>query len=284
MLACAQLTKSYGKHTVLSGLTFTLEPGECACIAGAGGSGKSTLQRLLLGLEKPTSGRIDVDGVDLQTLPAPVLQLYRARVGFITQEPQMLTRMNAAENLAYPLEIRGEPDAMIITKTKDMLAVLGLTAKADHLAHQLSPSERALCCIGRALIADPMIVLADEPLAALDGDQADIALTLLKAAHTRGASVLLFTQSTSLAHRLNARVMQLQNGTLEGGKAPAKHRAPAHHAPVKAEELEAVKEPEAEAPHEEKHAHVSHSASAHPKKGTHSPRSKGKVKITSIGS
>jgi ABC-type methionine transport system ATPase subunit len=140
-----------------------------------------------------------------------------------------------------------------------------------------------LCCIGRALIADPMIVLADEPLAALDGDQADVALSLLKAAHARGASVLLFTQSTSLAHRLNARVMQLEHGKLEGtAKAAAKHRAPSHHAPVKAEEPEDAKELESEAPHEEKHAHVSHAA--HPKKTTHTPRSKGKVKITSIGS
>jgi ABC-type methionine transport system ATPase subunit len=284
MLSCTQLTKSYGKSLVLSSVTLTLEPGECACIVGAGGSGKSTLLRLLIGLEQPASGSIKVDGVDLKTLPPPVLQLYRGRVGLITQEPQMLTRMTVAENLAYPLEIRGTPDATIVKKTKDMLALLRLTNASKLLAHELSPSERALCCLGRALISDPMIVLADEPLAPLDGDQSDIALTLLKEAHARGASVLLFTQGTSLAHRLGARVLHLENGSIEAPAQTAhKHRAPAHsahHASTKSSEPVIEQEKPVEPEHKE--ATVAHAPA--PKKADHPPRSKGKIKITSIGS
>jgi ABC-type ATPase involved in cell division len=289
MLACIGVAKIFGKTRALSSVSFGSEPGGCICIVGEGGSGKSALMRLLLGLDHPSEGRIEVDGVDLRILPAPVLQLYRGKVGAIFQEPGLLSRLTLEENLAYPLAVRGAAEQAMAKETNAMLGRIGLAGKGALLPSDLSPSERAMASIGRALIAKPMIILADEPLAPLDSEQSDIALEMLKEAHHRGASLILFSQGASLAHRLGASVLPLKDGRIEAEmpKKTAKH-SPAH---VQAEEHETSREHPNPAKHmmkaekEEKPAvpvHA-HAKQEHPAK---EPGGKGKkkIRITQIGS
>jgi ABC-type ATPase involved in cell division len=284
MLACLHAGKMFGKTCALEDVSFAAEPGECVCIVAKGGGGKSLLMRLLLGLETPSAGRIEIDGVDVRALPPEVLQLYRAKVGAIFQEARLLPRLTVRENVGY---VRGDASKGTAKEIQSMLEETGLAAKADAFPESLSPSEREMACIARALVTKPMIVLADEPLAALDGDQADIALKLLKAAHARGASLLIFSQSASLAHRLGGRVLQIEDGILRdasAAKTQAKHRVahsePAPEAPAKEIHHKALKA----APDEEAAVPVR----AHPKPApgakTHAPGEKRKIKITSVGS
>ncbi len=225
MLAGVSLSQAYGKNALFSEFSFALQPGECLCVTGPAGSGKSSLLRLLIGVEQPSHGSIEVDGVDLRTLPAEVLRLYRTRLGVIFQEPQLLWRMTAAENVAYPLEVndmlQSSGDAV-----PDILKRAGLSEKALLLPDALSASERMMICVARALVTNPMIILADEPFAPLDASQRASTLSLLLEARKRGASLLVFTQDPSLAEPLGGRVLSLQGG------APAIKSAPRMESPA----------------------------------------------------
>lgn len=231
MLSIAELGMSYGNLTVFSGLSLAVQPGECVCVADRSGSGKSTLLRLLLGLEKPTEGKVEVDGVDLQALPPDVLQLYRRRIGCITQEPQLLRRMTVAENAAYPLEVRGL-SAGSADAVSSILRRTGLAEKAASLPESLTHGERMMLTIARAFISQPMIVLADEPFAPLDPSQREIALSLFKEAQARGASVTVFTQHPTLGSILGARTLDMAGEPLAVSKTAAPVAAQPSTSPI----------------------------------------------------
>ena len=292
MLACRDISFLYGQKTILSEISLEIPPGESVCIISKSGGGKSLLLRLLLGLHTPTSGRIEVDGVDLALLPPAVLQLFRGRIGTIFQEPQLLSRMTVLENVAYPLEIRGERSASSTKAAKDMLLTLGLGGNEDALPASCSVSQRMMACIGRALIANPMIVLADEPFAPLDETQRGIALSMLKAAHARGASLLIFTQDASLAKHVDARVIHLENGNTESVPKTSKVRhSPKEedashqllHSPTAPAEVSAKHKPldeeEVAVPIRSKKAPADE-----PQTSTAPAKQKRRIKITSIGS
>lgn len=208
MLACVSLTKAYGTDNVFSNVSLAVQPGECVCVTGPAGSGKSALLRMLVGVEHPTDGAIEVDGVNLDLLPPEVLRLYRTRLGVMFQEPQVLGRMTVAENIAYPLEIIGALPSSG-SAVPDMLKRIGLSTNALEFPDALSVSQRMMLCIGRALISNPMIILADEPFSSLDSTQRATTLSLLLEAKKRGASLLIFTQDAAVAEPLGARVVSL---------------------------------------------------------------------------
>ena len=239
MLACSHVSKQSGDTTILHDVSFAIAPKDCACIVGPSGAGKSTLLNLLVRAEDPTSGAVTVDNVDVRTLPGPVLQLFRRRLGIISQEPMLMSWATVAENLAYPLEIREMTDVAIAKAVKQMLATLELSNKSHLLPADLSPGELRLVAMGRALIAKPLIVLADEPLAQLDTDQRVIALQILQDAREAGSSLLIFSQDASLAAHFGARILRL-DGKMKEESAPAQLKkkpaeepmtevAPEHH-------------------------------------------------------
>ena len=285
MLACKNVSMQFGKARVLREITFAVQPGECVCIVAVSGSGKTTLMRLILGLDKPTVGHIQVDGADVHAMPPAILQMYRTRVGTIFQEPLLLSGMTLEENIAYPLELTGADPKIIASKTAAMLSRLGLGLKGGALAGELTISERMMGAIGRALIAEPMIVLADEPLALLDSEQRRVATELLIEAHDRGASVIVFAQDSDIAKPLGASIMQLENGTIEQSSMNAVTYTPKEE-PVAEATAEVVDTEEHEEPQEhEQEVKVRAHKKTHAAK--HAPakhKTKKTIKITPIGS
>jgi ABC-type ATPase involved in cell division len=222
MIALKNVTKSYDGKSVLSNLSLTIDPGACLCVVGESGSGKTTLMRLMMRAEDPTEGLVEVDGVNIRTLPAPILQLYRRRVGVIFQEPILLEHATIEENLGLPLELLGAPAALITRNTTDLLKRLHLAEKSALFPRDLSFSERSLVAIARALITAPMVIIADEPLHNLDAIQTKIVLELLTNMHKKGTTLVLFSRDNAVAHALKAKTVQIQNGTIAKQPTPEK--------------------------------------------------------------
>lgn len=273
MLALKNVSKAYGKTRVLSGASFEIRPKDCLCITGAGGSGKSTILKLLVRAEDPTSGTVIVDGVDLKAVPPPILQLYRRRLGIAYQEPMILSHATVAENIALPLELFGAPEPIMHKTTNDLMERLGLTDKANRLAGDLSMSERSLMSIARAIIGTPMILIADEPLLHLDDAQSTIVIELLKNMHKHGTTLVLFSRFEETAASFGARIVHLAEGVL------TEERTRQHATSGKAAGTHRILEETEHRIHSVMDAPL---PSAPPKKS--SPKGGKRVRITSIGS
>lgn len=269
MIALKNVSKSYGKHTILSDLSLCIDPATCVCIVGESGSGKTTLLQLLLRAEDPTSGVVEIDGVDIRTVPSPVLQLYRQRVGVIFQEPVLLEHATIAENIGLPLQLLGAPDALIERNTADLLGHIGLNAKATLFPSDLSLSECSLVCIARALISAPMVIIADDPVHNLDVQQKLIVKELFANMHKKGTTIIFASRDPIFGHSLHAQIIELKSGKTnqEGVATSSKMKAPETHR---------ILEEEAKAPE-----------TAPPPSATQNPppqESGGKrIRITSIG-
>ena len=214
MIELKNITKKYGARTVLSNISLRIHPGECVCIVGPSGSGKSVLLDLLLCRQQPTSGLVETDGIDLHRLPPSLLTRYRRHIGTVFQGDSLSLDQTVAENIALPLELRDVSDSSIEKNVTELLRRTNLLKRASDLPHSLSRGERALVHLARALAASPLVLLADEPLGALDTRQAGIAVRLLKEAHAKGTTVVLFTRDGSIAASLNARIVTLKKGTV----------------------------------------------------------------------
>lgn len=214
MIELNGVTKSYGKTTVLKDISFTVNPGEFVCITGPSGAGKSTLLHLLTGAEDVTKGSIAVDGVDLNLVPAGALQLFRQRVGIVFQDYKLLKNRTVAENIAFPLEVCGVSDSDIQKRVRTVLKLIDLTKHANSLPSELSGGEKARVAVGRAVVHDPMIILADEPTGNIDPDQSKTILDLFTEIHASGTTIILATHDTALVDALNTRVIELRDGSI----------------------------------------------------------------------
>lgn len=214
MIVLKEVTKIFGKQTVLDHVSLTINPGEFVCVVGPSGAGKSTLLHLLIGAERVTEGSIEVDGADLRALPPPVLQLYRRRVGFVFQDYRLIPHRTVRENCAFPLEAIGWNDAAIRERVTDVLQILGLSALASALPLDLSGGEQARVAIARAIIHEPMILLADEPTGNLDPQQSMEILRLFTQILEAGTTVILATHDSGLVSALQTRVVYLKDGKI----------------------------------------------------------------------
>lgn len=233
MLALKNVSKTFGSNRVLASVSFDVRPKDNMCIVGEGGSGKSTLLKLMVRTDDPTTGTVQVDGIDLKRVPPTVLQLYRRRLGISFQEPMLLMHATAEENIALPLELFGVAPAIIKRTTDDLLKRMNLLAKARTLAQELSQSERALVGIARAIVTAPMIVIADEPLLHLDPAQAKIVVDLLKNMHKHGTTLVLFSRSAEVAKAFGARAVHLKDG--KTGHERSTEKTPERKQPTKAD-------------------------------------------------
>lgn len=238
MIVLKEVTKIFGKKTVLDHVSLTIHPGEFVCVVGPSGAGKTTLLQLLIGAERVTEGGIEVDGVDLRAIPPPALQLYRRRVGCIFQDYRLIPHLTVRENCAFPLEASGWSDAAIHQRVKEVLHILGLSALASALPADLSGGEQARVAIARAVIHEPMILLADEPTGNLDPQQSMEILRLFQKIHQTGTTVILATHDSGLVEALQTRVVSLKNGRVvqdgRGGYPVSVQSEPARHeTPVK---------------------------------------------------
>jgi putative ABC transport system ATP-binding protein len=185
--------------TILHPLDLTIASGQCVAIVGPSGSGKSTLLGLLAGLDAPTTGTIQVDGVDITKLSEDDLARLRgAKIGFVFQSFHLVPSLTALENILVPMEIAGRRDAS--ARANQLLSEVGLSDRGHHYPSQLSGGEQQRVAIARALANDPPILLADEPTGNLDSQTGHVILDLLLGVHrTRRSTLILVTHDQELA-------------------------------------------------------------------------------------
>ena len=196
----------------LDGVTLEIQAGEFVAIMGQSGSGKSTLMNLIGCLDRPTSGRYDVLGIDVATLDADALAaLRRDAFGFVFQRYNLLPDASAAENVEIPAAYAGQPKAVRHARALQLLARLGLADRSEHRPPQLSGGQQQRVAIARALMNDAPVLLADEPTGALDSHSGADVLALLAQLHREGRTVVLITHDAGVAARA-ARVIELHDG------------------------------------------------------------------------
>lgn len=211
------LTKVYGKGdaavTALDNVSFRVDKGEFIAIIGASGSGKSTLMHLLGGVDRPTAGSVTVDGMDIFTLNESKLAIFRRRnIGLVYQFYNLIPTLTAEENIMLPYLLDGrKPDPK---KLNEILALLGLSDRRNHLPGQLSGGQQQRVSIGRALINDPAILLADEPTGNLDSHKSRSILELLKLSNRQfHQTLLVITHDEQIALQAD-RVLTIQDGQI----------------------------------------------------------------------
>lgn len=204
MIRLAQVSKTFNgkrKVTALEGINLYIERGEMVSIVGPSGSGKSTLLNLIGGLDHPSSGEIEIDGARFGGLSDDELtRVRRDKIGFIFQFFNLLPTLSALENVSIPLHLRGWQKKKIDERAKELLALVGLTVRMDHLPDELSGGERQRVAIARALSIYPPILLADEPTGNLDTHTGAEILALIRDLHQRlGSTVLMVTHDQHVA-------------------------------------------------------------------------------------
>ncbi len=208
-----EVSDSTGTLTILDGIDFDIAAGETVAIVGASGSGKSTLLGILAGLDRPTAGAVRYAGRDILAEDEDGRARWRAaNLGFVFQSFQLLPHLTAIENVMLPLELAGAPDAK--ARAKAALEAVGLDARLDHRPATLSGGEQQRVALARAFVAEPRVLLADEPTGSLDaqtGEQIVALMFDLVARH--GTTVVLVTHDPALARRCG-RVMTMQAGRL----------------------------------------------------------------------
>ncbi len=200
------LGSAAGPVNILCGVSLEIDAGEIVSLVGPSGSGKSTLMMVIGGLERPSAGRVLLDGDDLGALDEDALaRLRRAHVGIVFQAFHLIPTMTALENVALPLELGGRRDAF--AAAAQGLAVVGLDHRVSHYPGQLSGGEQQRVAIARAFIAGPKLLLADEPTGNLDAATGRIVIdSLFEHQAQRGTTLLLITHDPSVAERCERQI------------------------------------------------------------------------------
>ena len=204
MIHLSNVCKEFdGKRKViaLAGVSLSIEKGEMVSLVGPSGSGKSTLLNLIGTLDHPTSGMVRVDGVDVAQLgDDDRTRVRRDKIGFIFQFFNLLPSLNALENVALPLHLRGWDRKKARERASELLALVGLGRRLDHLPDEMSGGERQRTAIARALSVYPPILLADEPTGNLDSHTGGEILALIRDVHEKlGTTVLMVTHDPNVA-------------------------------------------------------------------------------------
>lgn len=203
------VTRVYGTPPVaaLAGITLTIDEDEFVAVVGASGSGKSTLLNIIGTLDAPTTGTVHIDGIDTSTLTDSDLSALRARrIGFVFQQFHLREGVTALDNVADGLLYTGTARADRRARAAHVLETVGLNHRLAHQPNQMSGGERQRVAIARALIANPPILLADEPTGNLDSRSGAGVLELLHTLHASGTSVVVITHDADLAGRLPRQV------------------------------------------------------------------------------
>ena len=221
ILKVENLTKIYGENlnkvVALDNVSFTVEKGEFVAIVGASGSGKSTLLHLIGGVDRPTSGKVYIDNKNIYDLNDDKLALFRRRqVGLIYQFYNLIPILNIEENITLPLEL---DNRKVDNKyLKQLLELLGLENRKKHLPNQLSGGEQQRTSIGRALITNPTIILADEPTGNLDSKASDEIVALLKKTNKEyKQTIIMITHNMEIA-KCADRIIKIEDGKIVKGE------------------------------------------------------------------
>lgn len=218
ILKVENLVKTYGKGenqiNAVDNISFTINKGEFVAIVGASGSGKSTLLHLIGGVDRPTSGKVYIDGKDIYSLNNDNLAIFRRRqIGLIYQFYNLIPILNVEENITLPCDLDGsEVDKQ---RLQELLKTLGLENRRTHLPNELSGGQQQRVSIGRAMINNPSIMLADEPTGNLDSKASEEIISLLKLSNKKfNQTVIIITHDLEIAKEAE-RVITIEDGRIK---------------------------------------------------------------------
>ena len=217
ILRAENLTKKYGKGEseviAVDNVSFSVAKGEFLAIVGSSGSGKSTLLHLLGGVDRPTSGKVYVDGKDIYSLNDDNLAIFRRRqVGIIYQFYNLIPILNVEENITLPCDLDG--NKVDKNRLNELLKSLGLENRRKHLPNELSGGQQQRVSIGRAMINNPAIILADEPTGNLDSKSSEEIVELLKMTNKKyKQTIIMITHNLEIANRAD-RVITIEDGRI----------------------------------------------------------------------
>ena len=217
ILKVEHLVKQYGKDDnavlAVNDISFSVEQGEFVAIVGSSGSGKSTLLHMLGGVDRPTSGKVYIQGEDIYSLNSDKIAIFRRRqVGLIYQFYNLIPILNVKENITLPCELDGRtPDK---SELDELINTLGLKDRVTHLPNELSGGQQQRVSIGRALINHPAILLADEPTGNLDSRSSDEIVELLKLSNQKyNQTIVMITHNLEIA-KIADRILRIEDGRL----------------------------------------------------------------------
>lgn len=215
MIKASNIRKSYGALEILRGIDLVINEGEIVSIVGASGAGKTTLLQILGTLDRADSGRLEIDGLEVQSLSERQLSDLRNRsIGFVFQSHQLLPEFTALENVCAPALIAGKSFAEARPRATELLALLGLAERSEHRPSQLSGGECQRVAIARALMNSPKVIFADEPSGSLDSKNKEELHQLFFDLRERlGQTFVLVTHDLELAQRAD-RMLTIKDGQI----------------------------------------------------------------------
>lgn len=214
MIQFQDVSKFYDTVTALRSVSLSVERGEMAFILGPSGSGKSTLLKLIYAAESPDKGKLAVADWESDGLSVSNVPLLRRNIGVVFQDFRLLFNKNVFDNVALALRVRNIPEKGIKAQVFDALKMVNLRHKSDSFPSSLSGGEQQRVVIARAIVGEPLILLADEPTGNLDADTAAGIIRLFKEINTKGATILIATHNRDLFRESGKRVIRLDGGSI----------------------------------------------------------------------
>lgn len=213
MIKLIDVSKIYDNgHRALDHINLTVNDGEFVFIVGPSGAGKSTLLKLLMNEERPTEGEIYMGDFALHKLPRRKVPHLRRSIGIMFQDFRLIDDMTAAENIAYPLKIIGVSNRQLKKRVKYILDLMNLTDKANCYPDEMSGGEQQRVALGRSLVNNPSIIIADEPTGNVDPNMSRQIMGLLREINNRGTTIIVVTHEKSLVNALKKRVVFIEGG------------------------------------------------------------------------
>ena len=223
MIYFDKVTKKYGDTNALEGVTLSVAPKEFISIVGHSGAGKTTLLKLLLAEERPSEGTVFFESVDVNNLPSAALHHYRRRIGMVFQDFRLIPNKTAYENIAFAMEAVGRTDDEIKSDVPYILELVNLADKAHNFPGQLSGGEKQRIAIGRAIVNQPDIIVADEPTGNLDPINAYEVVEILKKINQLGTTVVITTHNKGVVDAIGKRVITIDRGKVVRDDAEGKY-------------------------------------------------------------
>ncbi|MEO8075836.1 MAG: cell division ATP-binding protein FtsE [Acidobacteriota bacterium] len=213
MIEARNVSKAYGRGVyALRNLSLQIDKGDFVFLTGPSGAGKSTLLRMLLRQDVPSDGQLVVGGRDLATLTPRLVQAYRRSLGFVFQDFKLLPHKTVHENVSFVPRVLGMADSQQQRRTFQVLKWVGLQHRISAYPQELSGGEQQRIAIARALVNDPVIILADEPTGNLDPDLSLEIMNLFREINARGTTVVVATHDRELIRRVGRRAVMLDHG------------------------------------------------------------------------
>jgi cell division transport system ATP-binding protein len=210
------VSKQYknSNQPALDGINLNIEQGEFVFLVGQSGSGKSSLLRLLLKEEKPTSGTVTVDGINVAKLPNRKVPAFRRTMGIVFQDFRLLPGKTVFDNVAFGMEVIGKSKKEIKQRIPAILDLVGLDEKAHRLPSELSGGEQQRVALARAFVNQPKLLLADEPTGNLDPSTSVGIMKLLDRINRTGTTIVMATHDVAIVDQMRKRIVQMENGKI----------------------------------------------------------------------